>query len=391
MVDKLINTLRISLSLVLLPILIGACAQTPTATTAPPESFVGIVPLIQSSTLPQENAQLNIGVLIFDAGSLDPLTAQLNQWLVEAIAQKEIHYLPYVLRTTLMQSNQWGAVRVLPEADPSLDLEVFGTIVSSDGNNLVLDIVARDSTGREWLNKTYADATTNQDYPESSFAGAANSTDNSGNEDFIDPFQDLFDRIANDLLAIRDSLSPEQLLDIALVSQMRYAQDLSPATFERTLQTNTDGLLTVTSLLAENDPMLRRVADIKLRHYLYIDTVDEYYSALYDEMQPLYDLWRRYSREQIMESRERRGNNSSRGSGFQALAQSYNRFKWAKIYEQEFASLALGFNNEIAPAILELNRQVRGLSGDVENQYAQWREILRQLFEVENGQTLSVN
>jgi hypothetical protein len=172
---------------------------------------------------------------------------------------------------------------------------------------------------------------------------------------------------------------------------MRYARDLSPATFERMLQTNEEGLLTVNSLLAENDPMLSRVSDIKLRHYLYIDTVDEYYSALYDEMQPLYDLWRRYSREQIMETRERRGSSSNSGSGFQALAQSYNRFKWAKIYEQEFASLALGFNNEVAPAILELNRQVRGLSGDVEEQYAQWREILRQLFEVETGQNVTGN
>ncbi|MCP5348605.1 MAG: hypothetical protein R3F41_06710 [Gammaproteobacteria bacterium] len=67
-----------------------------------------------------------------------------------------------------------------------------------------------------------------------------------------------------------------------------------------------------------------------------------------------------------------------------ALTQSYNRYKWARIYEQEFADLALGFNNEIAPAILELNRRVRGLTGSVEEQYSQWREILRQLFELEN-------
>ena len=68
-----------------------------------------------------------------------------------------------------------------------------------------------------------------------------------------------------------------------------------------------------------------------------------------------------------------------------SLAQSYNRYKWAKIYEQEFTALAAGFNNEIAPAILELNRRVHGLSGSMAEQYAQWRDILRQLFEVETG------
>jgi len=385
------SALLIWLTVVVLPLFLVACAQTPPVEVTPQEAFVGEVPLIQTSAIPAENLQLNVGVIIFDAETVDPLTAQLNQWLVESIAQKEIHYLPYVLRKTLVQSNQWGSVRVLPESDPSLDLEVQGTIVRSDGNNLVLNIVVLDSTGREWINKAYADATTNLDYPESDSARSGASVEIGLEDELVDPFQDLFDRVANDLLAVRDSLSPQQLSDIPLVSQMRYARDLSPATFERMLQTNEEGLLTVNSLLAENDPMLSRVSDIKLRHYLYIDTVDEYYSALYDEMQPLYDLWRRYSREQIMETRERRGSSSNTGSGFQALTQSYNRFKWAKIYEQEFASMALGFNNEVAPAILELNRQVRGLSGDVEEQYAQWREILRQLFEVETGQNVTGN
>ena len=326
------------LSLVFFSLLVGACSTPPPVEVTPQEAFVGDVPLLQSTETPAENLLFDVGVIIFDAEPIDARTAQLNQWLLDSIAEKEIHYLPYVLRNTLVRSNQWGTVRVLPESDPSLDIEIKGTIVNSDGNNLVVNIVVNDSTGREWINQTYADATTNSDYPGSRTTRRSLPTDGSIEEEFIDPFQDLFDRVANDLLVFRDSLSAQHLRDIPLVSQMRYARDLSPATFERTLQTNAEGMLTVTSLLAENDPMLSRVSDIKLRHYLYIDTVDEYYAALYDEMQPLYDLWRRYSREQILETRERRGSSSNTGSGFQALAQSYNRYKWAKIYEQEFAS-----------------------------------------------------
>jgi hypothetical protein len=367
-------------------LILVACARSPQVSAIPVEDFVGSVPLEQSAQTPDESALLNLGVLIFEAEPIDPQAAQLNLWLVEAIAEKEIHYLPFVLRKTLVQSNQWGAVRVLPEADPSLDLQVTGSIVRSDGSNLVLNIVATDSAGRTWVDKTYADETTNDD-----FRDINNSSRAIEGADIADPFQDLFDRVANDLLAYRDSLTAQQLADIAVISQMKYASDLSPSTFARTLQTDDAGLYRVNSLLAEDDPMLARVADIKLRHYLYIDTVDEYYAALYEEMQPLYDLWRSYSREQIFETRERRGSSDIRGSGLDALTQSYNRFKWAKIYEQEFTDLALGFNNEIAPAILELNRQVRGLSGNVEEQYVQWREILRELFEVETGQELSTN
>jgi hypothetical protein len=69
---------------------------------------------------------------------------------------------------------------------------------------------------------------------------------------------------------------------------------------------------------------------------------------------------------------------------FLALSQRYDRFKWSKIYEHEFTELAAGFNNELAPAMLELNGQVHGLSGTMEQQYREWRGILRALFELEN-------
>jgi len=49
----------------------------------------------------------------------------------------------------------------------------------------------------------------------------------------------------------------------------------------------------------------------------------------------------------------------------------------------EYRDLSVGFNNEIAPAILQLNEQVHGLSGTMEEQYIQWRRILRQLFALE--------
>ena len=49
---------------------------------------------------------------------------------------------------------------------------------------------------------------------------------------------------------------------------------------------------------------------------------------------------------------------------------------------RELPELAAGFNQELAPAILELNEQIHGLSGTMAEQYVQWRRILRQLFEL---------
>ncbi len=372
------------LGIISLLLLLTACAGSSRPAAEVPVPLVGEVSLLETVSPPHDDAMLDIAVLIFTAAPVDPQSAQVSAWLNTEIRQKETHYLPYVLRNALMRSNQWGTVRVLPQNDPSIDLLITGRIVKSDGMTLQLSIQVQDSTGRQWLNATYADETSNRDFPNTS---AGNFGFEPRESEVVDPFFDIYARIVNDLLAVRNSLSAEQLGNIRSVSRMRYASDLAPETFSRNLGTGSDGLLTVTNALADNDPMLQRISDITTRHYVFIDTVDEYYAALFEEMQPLYDLWRQYSREQILETRERPigSRNAGNNSGIQGLTQSYDRYKWAKIYEQEFAALAQGFNNEIAPAILELNRRVRGLTGSIEEQYSQWRGILRQMFEVETG------
>lgn len=365
------------------------CAQTP----APPvrEVFVPTPPveLIVADTGLAANRLLQVGVVVFGSGSDGAQSPALEEWLFAEISRKETQYLPYLLRNTLVASNQWGAVRVLPESDPSVDLLIFGRIERSDGEVLALQITAVDSTGRQWLNKHYMDVVEMTDYPDTTRFTPGRRFDANN---FVDPFQDIYDQIANDLFAAREALDEVNLNEIQQVSELVYAMDLAPESFAQTLQRHEDGRLSVSSLLAVDDPMLNRVAEIRLRHFLFIDTVDEYYRALFEEMQPAYVLWRRFALEQIETEADSAlrvfdADNYADSNSYLSLVQRYDRYKWSKIYEQEFTQLASGFNNEIAPAILELNQQVHGLSGTMDSQYRQWRGILRELFRLETGQT----
>lgn len=367
-------------------LLLVACAQT--VPEPPPRvlDLVGEVVLDQSIQIPPEESLLEIGVQVFSTQDDPEGDYELGDWVFDEIIQKETQFLPHLLKNTLVASNHWGAVRVIPEDDPSLDLTVSGEIIQSDGKTLELRIRAVDSSGREWLDRVYADQSTLEEYPESTRFTLDNSFDA---RNFVDPFQDLYDRIANDLVAVRDGLGTQTLVEINNVTDLLYARDLSPDSFADALGESENGLLTVQSLPARDDPMMARVADMKYRHHLFIDTVDEYYQTLYDDIQPAYVLWRRYSIDQISEaeaSREEadRGNYGG-SSGFLTLSQRYDRFKWSKIFEREFTDLAAGFNNELAPAFLELNSQVHGLTGTMEQQYREWRGILRSLFEIETG------
>ena len=384
------SSIRFLTTLFVLQLLTACAVPVPVPEPQPVKRLlvlVGDVNLIQAIQAPSANALLEIGVQVFSTAQKEAEEYEIGDWVFDEIIQKETQFLPHLLKNTLVDSRQWGAIRVIPDRDPSLDLIVEGGIVQSDGETLELQIRAFDSSGREWLNKTYADQSIQEEYPESTRFTLENTFDAIN---FVDPFQDIYNRIANDLVAVRTNLGEQTLRDLNLVTDMLYAGDLSPSDFSGTVKENEDGLLVIDRLPSLDDPMMARVADMKYRHHLFIDTVDEYYQTLYEDIQPAYVLWRRYSIDQIteIETSQQEASQSDYGSssGFLSLSQRYDRFKWSKIFEREFNDLAAGFNNELAPAFLELNSQVHGLTGTMEQQYREWRGILRRLFELENGE-----
>lgn len=329
------------------------------------------VELRRATDDPQEDRMLNVSIGVFDVQQQNTGPAEVGDWIFQEILDIESQYLPVVLRNTLVESNYWGAVRVLPRSDPSADIQIEGTIHDSNGVFLDINLVAVDSTGREWLNRRY-------------------SYRNDGSlvqEDNQDPFQSVYNQFANDLSAMLAERSDDDLLNVRRVTQMRYAADLSPETFADTMAEDENGYTEVVRLLADNDPMLQRVARMRLRHHIFIDTIDEYYLALQQDVQNTYDLWRVYSREQITEIEgEQRTQSNGGNRGFLAISNNWYRYQANKMFEQEWNELAEGFTSEVAPSILELNRRVYGLSGNVADQYDQWRELLRQFYLLERGE-----
>ena len=370
--------------LLFLPLAACTALRTPTAEpVAYPQ--VGEVRLNIAEVEPAQHQLLDIGIVVFENDEDESAARTYGDRVFAEVREKEIRYLPFLLREVLIESQQWGAVRVLPEADPSVDLLISGKILRSSGTELAIQIDATDSTGRSWLSRIYGDAAMLSDYPEdirfTPFKPFIPS-------EHKEPYQDLYESIGNDLVAIRDMLSAGDLQTVRDVSTLVYANDLSPESFGNMLTTNDAGLLEAASLPAENDPMLARVEDMRVRHHVFIDTVDEYYGALHDEMVQAYIMWRRhsYDQQEQLVSREQEPISEDFFSGsYLTMTQRYNRYRWSKIYRQEFQELAAGFNQELAPAILELNEQVHGLSGTMAEQYIQWRRILRQLFELETG------
>ncbi len=324
---------------------------------------------------PTEAGHLDVGLPIFDPGIPADASTHSKLGIFPEIRKAEAKYMPVMLRQVLVESGDWGAVRVLPEALDSSELLVSGSIVHSDGQRLQLHITARDGTGALWLDKDYVGTTSPADYPVT-VAG--------------DPYLEVYTQIAQDLLAVRQQQTPKQLADIRQVALLRYAGGLAPDAFSSYVARTQAGMYELQRLPAQDDPMLVRVKRIREQEYLFIDTVDEQYERLSEDMAATYNLWRQFGAEQALyrdDYQERVSGRDSQGrrGSFTALEQSYNAYKWSKIHEQDLDELAVGFNNEVAPTDMEVSGTVFKLSGTLDTQYTEWREILQRIFALETG------
>ena len=314
--------------------------------------------------------------MVFHPGYDEDSDDALRRGIFTGIRDTEASYLPYALRRTLVDSNHWGAVRVLPREAYGAELLVTGRILKSDGTTLEFRLTARDSRGKTWVDRVFSGAAS-----EAAYAASERRTRR--------PFQGIYNEVANALLEARSELSRRELANIREVALLRYAESLAPEAFGGYLERDASGELQIRRLPSREDPMMARVQRIRAQEHLFIDTTDEQYDALYTAMMPIYDLWRSSQREQVLyqdtyQQRLAERDKPRRGS-YEALKRNYYNFRWAKLQHQELKLLAEGFSNEVAPTNMDIEGKVFKLSGSLDERYREWRGILRRIYDLEGG------
>ncbi len=333
----------------------------------------------QSAPGPVERnvSELNISIAVFDPGvPEDPLEIRRERILPE-VREIEALLLPFMLREALVDTDEWGAVRVVPVSEDAAELLISGEIIRSDGNGLEISVRVLDAGGRPWIDSIYmSEATSDEtdgDVP----------TDLYGHES-------LFDAIAGDLSDARAARAEAELAEIVEISFLRYATELAPSIFDGYLDTGPDGTVEIQRLPAENDPMLERIERIRQSEYVFIDTVDEQFQDLHGEVVSIYDLWLEYRRQVAQfENREIQRVASSQSNGprgsYQAIRSLYDNYKWARMQQQRQANRAQAFDNEVGPTVDAMQARVAQLESWLADQYAEWRGLLEELFALETG------
>ena len=183
----------------------------------------GRIAAIQATVdIPPEEL-LDVGIEVFNPGvSLEKTENDREEMGVfRDLRESEARFIPYQLKTTLESTGQWGAVRVLPRDTGLTDVRVRGRIVRSTGLELRILIQVADATGRVWEQGEYQCEVDSAAYDERAVG-------------LGEPYQGLYNKIANSILASRQKLSTNEIYRIREVSRLRFAAKLVPAVYGTT-------------------------------------------------------------------------------------------------------------------------------------------------------------
>ena len=356
---------------------------------------------------PPEDQLLDIGIVEFDGGvpeDNDPV----KTGVYADVRSAEVRYLPYHLKTTLQGTGHWGAVRVIPSRSAFTDVIIGGVIEKSDGEFVTLKVRVEDAMGHKWYDKVYETQTGISSY-------------NQYRDRTNDPYQNVFNDIANDLRKYVAAIPPKQVQRIRQVSELQFFGDMAPLNFGNHIAKGEDGITSIVRLPAENDPAVARLRQIRERDRLVVDTLNEHYANFYYGIAIPYEGWRRISREeQVNYRRVRRSaamrtllgvmvvagavametDNSSHSStrrmkrgiqnvgiskGFEAIFEGLTRRSESKMHIESIKELSESFGSEAAPMVVTVEGEARRLTGTAAAQYESWRRLLKQIYEAETG------
>ncbi len=362
--------------------------------------------LVVVSAPKEESELLDVGITEFDAGipeKNDPGKTRIYGEIREA----ESRYLAYHLKTTMQGTGQWGAVRVLPSKEAFTDIIIDGRIEKSDGEFVKIEITVTDTSGRHWFTRSYDAQTGISSYSER-------------RDRRQDPYQKVFNDIANDVQAYARTLEPEYVRRLQQVSELKFFADMSPQSYGEHLQTDEDGIISLQRLPAENDPAVARLRQIRERDRLVVDMLNEHYANFYYGIAIPYRAYRKASREESVNYRQVKRSAAlqtimgvvvlagamavdtsdssysrsqmKRGlqgvgisQGINTIMSGISRNSEASIHVEAIQELAESFGSEAAPMVVNVEGQARRLTGTATAQYESWRKLLREIYEVETG------
>ena len=379
--------------------LISSCSTTEviTASATPPiqlQNFQSGAPRLDVTVIPLDP---NLAALANANDGEIPVTAEVRR--------AESRYIAFQLKETLQQTGNWGIVRMVPTATQHHELVITGKILESDGEQLSVSITATDATGETWLTKIYEDTASKYAYKTEA-------------EELLreDPFQSLYNAVADDLILYYQEVGQTQINSVKLTADIAFAANLAPDAFGAYLQTDSQGKVRILQVPADNDTVRQKIDRIRNQDDLLVDTFDDYYFNFHKDVAPSYYEWRYATYDEAVMLRKGKKEALDRklkgvglvglallagaksdtyagdiasvavaGGGVKMIKSGFDRAAQTEIHDRALEELTQSLSREVAPSVFDIEGRAIELTGSAEQQYEQWRQMLRQLYESDRG------
>ena len=384
---------RAVVTLVLILVITG-CNTTTVRTTQ-------VEPLQSAPASIPEHLLLDVGIDLFKP-NIDNIDTETGT-TTAGVRYAEGIIFAERLSNVMQNSRNYGAVRVIPDRQSETDVYVEGGIIESDGETLRLSVTVGDSKGNRWYTREYSGQASEFAY------------DKVVQRDRGEPFDNVFNKIANDISQHMIKLNHAELHELRTVSQLKFAQRFSPEAFDEYMQVNSNGYYQISGLPANNDPLLARVEQIRVRDQMFVDRLQDHYKNYTQTINEPYNQWRKESHFETRELRRLKseatakkiggalavlagilaqgsGSSISRSAGVVGIgAWAYlfrdglDKSAESKIHATALKELSNSLSSQLEPHTIAVADRTVTLTGTVEEQYAQWREILKEIYLAEIG------
>jgi len=356
-----------------------------------------------------QGIKLDVIIPVFDPGLTGDEKSYKEEGIWPELRRAEANRFAYKLKAAMDNTNSFGAVRVTPDKTASGDLYVLGKILKSDGEDVKFDLNVIDISGKEWLGDTFKHEVQESFYENDRKNGK-------------DPYEPIFIEAANDIVKALKKRNNAELDNLKYIADLRFGASFNDTAFMEYM--NTEGrYIKLVSKPSDNDPMLQRVTAIRVREQLFIDSLQQNYTSFSQNMDDSYLKWQEasFTEKKLREEAKMDGviktiggvlliglavvaavssgnNSNSYGApdpvlstaavasgiaGAWMLSNSFKSHDEAKFHKEAIDELGESMNMELAPQVIAFEDETVELTGNIQEQFAQWRAFLKRIYKQE--------
>ncbi|MYB34090.1 MAG: hypothetical protein F4X92_02975 [Gammaproteobacteria bacterium] len=343
---------------------------------------------------------LEIAVLLFDP-NIPENPADLEKFEIwPELRRVESNRFALNLKASLQDTNAVGRVRVVPGNDATSDLYVAGKILKSNGEDVEIHVTCKDISGRKWCDKKFKHRVHESFYRDLRNKGK-------------DAYEPVFVAAADYIIEKLRKSDAAYLRGLPTLKEIRFGNSISTETFAKYLDYKARHV-ELASLPASNDPMLKRIRNIRIQDQLFVDRLQAQFEDFNYQVDDSYRVWQEQSLHDVRTARELRrkaqgkkflgallllgaavgaANADSSAEevataaalvgGAMTLSQGFQNSNEAKFHRDSINEIGQTADSAVAPHVIRFEEETKELKGTADEQYRQWIELLREIYLLE--------